>query len=72
MRMCLVAHGDLNETNKLIKFYQADRIIKELEELHPDFFPVAVIQKVLAPNLFQWPLKESGFLTKAEFIKLYN
>src|ERR1019366_9455022 len=39
---CLVAHGDISKSNRLTKTYQADKIISELETLHPDFFPKPV------------------------------
>lgn len=41
---CLVAHGDLYQTKKLKKEWAADKIIDEMEKLHPDFFPVAATQ----------------------------
>jgi hypothetical protein len=37
---CLVAHGDITETNKLRKEYSATRIMQSLSALHPDFYPV--------------------------------
>src|SRR5258706_10461789 len=60
---CLTAHGDIEETTKLRKQYAADRIVGELERLHPNFYP--------------WPLREvgskfeginEGFLTKVDLI----
>jgi hypothetical protein len=36
---CLIAQGHVGIVKKLRKEYAADRIIKELEKLHPDFFP---------------------------------
>jgi hypothetical protein len=63
---CLTAHGDIEETTRLRKQYAADRIVGELERLHPTFYP--------------WPLREvgpkqfeginEGFLTKVDLIKL--
>jgi hypothetical protein len=43
-----------------------------LEALHPGFFPVPVYQRLVAPGHFTLSPKKSGFLTKPEFIKLYN
>ncbi|MFK4530133.1 hypothetical protein ABIF90_008114 [Bradyrhizobium japonicum] len=39
---CLTAHGDVPETTskRLTKAYNADQIMKALENLHPDFYPV--------------------------------
>ena len=63
---CLTAHGDIEETTRLRNQYAADKIVGELERLHPTFYP--------------WPLREvspkqfeginEGFLTKADLIKL--
>src|SRR5262245_54958017 len=36
---CLTAHGDITHASKLRKEYAADKIIKQLEELHPEFYP---------------------------------
>jgi hypothetical protein len=69
---CLVAHGDIDEANKLNKTYQADKIINTLEDLHADFFPVAVVQQQVGPGRFHLVPRATGFLTKPEFIKLYN
>ena len=52
---CLTAHGDLM-TGRLRGTWQADKIIHDLEELHPDFYPIAAAKVVF---------------TKEELIKLY-
>ena len=52
---CLIAQGDL-ETGKLKKAYQADRIIRRLEQLHPKFYPAT---------------EDEGVFTKEELMKLY-
>ena len=52
---CLTAHGDLM-TGKLKGTWQADKIIRDLEKLHPDFYPIAATKVVF---------------TKVELIKLY-
>jgi hypothetical protein len=62
---CLTAHGDL-ETGKLKQVYEADRIIRRLQKLHPDFFPVGATQGKAGPVL-----RKDGFLTKEELVKLY-
>jgi hypothetical protein len=41
---CLTAHGDL-QTGKLKDEYKADKIIKRLQQLHPDFYPHAATRK---------------------------
>jgi hypothetical protein len=62
---CLTAHGDL-QTGKLKGDYKADKIIRGLERLHPDFYPIAAVQTDKGPRLYV-----DGFLTKEELIKLY-
>jgi hypothetical protein len=51
----LTAHGDLM-SGKLRETWQADKIIRGLEELHPDFYPIAATEVLF---------------TKEELIKLY-
>jgi hypothetical protein len=70
---CLTAHGEIKATQaaKLQKEYAADRIIKRLEDLHPNFYPHAIRGTVSQGHLHIDRL-ESGFLTKAELIKLYT
>ena len=62
---CLTAHGDL-QTGKLKKAYEADRIIRGLQRLHPKFYPIAAIRTDKGPKL----IHEHG-LTKEELVKLY-
>ena len=50
---CLVAHGEITTTrltSKLRKEWAADRIINQLEQLHPDFYPHPVIFKITPPS----------------------
>lgn len=70
---CLTAHGDIKATQapKLQKEYAADVIIKRLENLHPNFYPHA-IRITVSQGQVHFDRLESGFLTKAELIKLYT
>jgi|SRR5882724_2304781 len=36
---CLVVHGDVEGTKGLCKVWAADKVMKRLEKLHPDFYP---------------------------------
>jgi hypothetical protein len=74
---CLTAHGEIKATQaaKLQKEYSADRIIKRLEELHPNFYPHAIhltITPLPPPGHVHFDRLKSGFLTKAELITLYG
>ena len=73
---CLAAHGDIPavKTKLLQKTYNADLIIKQLANLHPNFYPVPGAQR-LDPKT-QKPVEvipiTSGFLTKGDLLSLYG
>ena len=69
---CLVAHGDITKSNRLTKYYQADRIMNNLEELNPEFFPRPVIERIAEPHRIHYEFKTSGYLNKREFMRVYN
>src|SRR5579859_6599369 len=72
---CLVAHGDIpaTKTGRLQQAYKADFIMNALEKLHTDFYPKATRQVSNAQGaVIAVELVPSGYLTKAEFLKLYN
>ena len=61
-------------TNLLQKSYNADQIIKQLERLHPNFYPIPTKQ-VLDPMTgrpVSVVLVGSGFLTKDDLLGLYG
>jgi hypothetical protein len=70
---CLVAHGDIAETQSgaLQKEWSANRIINRLGSLHPNFYPHP-IRLTFAPGHVHFDRVESGFLTKAELLRLYR
>jgi hypothetical protein len=70
---CLVAHGDITKSNKFTKTYQADKIMNTLENLHVSFFPIPVKRtRTEMPRGWHLEPLKSGYLTKTEFLKLYN
>jgi hypothetical protein len=70
---CLVAHGDITKSNKFSKTYQADKIMNALENLHSSFFPFPVkATRTETPRGWHLEPLKSGYLTKSEFMKLYN
>lgn len=74
---CLVAHGDIETTEKLKDDWAADRIIKALEKLHPDFYPTPVASQVTMTHPdghthLRFTRLQSGFLTKDELVALYR
>jgi hypothetical protein len=75
----LVAHGDISSSQKLRKEYSADRIIAQLEALHPDFFPQPI--KITSPGTagahhdIRGPLSSDfglDYLSKKELLELYG
>jgi hypothetical protein len=68
---CLVAHGDIERTSSLRKAWNADEIMDKLEQLHPDFFPVAtVIDNIGGTNHTVTLVRDA--MTKQEVIDLYH
>jgi hypothetical protein len=76
---CLIAHGDIPGAGapKLQKEWAADRILRELENLHPEFYPYP-IRMTLTPRTATTPgnlhidRKTEGFLAKSELLSLYG
>jgi len=75
---CLIAHGDVTNTNYFQnKAYKADDILRKLEELHADFYPIPFTPMFDAPTpehpkgrLGIAPMK-ADYLKKNELIALY-
>lgn len=77
---CLVAHGDIKETQsrRLRKEWKPDRIIRALEKLHPAFYPTPMRVSQQAPKIsgskrqiHSFEEINSGFLTKTALSNLY-
>lgn len=71
---CLVLHGDIPATRsgKLYNTWEADKIIKKLETLHPDFYPkpTNVTEKEWGVELT--PRDETQGLTQQDLPVLYH
>lgn len=70
---CLLAHGDIEAAKgkKLQKEYAADDILKQLEQLHPNFYPHPITCS-FSPKNVHIERVESGYLMKHELIALYH
>ena len=70
---CLLIHGDLPGSSRMRKDYRADLIIKGLERLHPNFYPVPC-QIIRLPNGGIKPMLLTGgeYLNKARLKKAYT
>jgi hypothetical protein len=64
---CLAAHGDIVATTNLRKQWSADKIIRGLTDLHPDFYPIPLNED---PVRKQFTVINSGYLTKADLLAL--
>jgi hypothetical protein len=70
---CLVAHGDI-EATKATSFqraYKADEILKRLEALHPNFYPIPR-KPVFGFKSLHLADYDADFLRKSELITLYG
>lgn len=71
---CLVANGDIKATQapKLMKQYAADKIMEELEKLHPKFFPRPITVTRIDSNEMHIADRKADALEKSEFSGLYG
>jgi hypothetical protein len=74
---CLVAHGDISNTSAFRRAYKADKILDDLERLHPDFYPYPILPEFTRPspgNPGRVHLNDVTFdyLKKNELIRLYG
>jgi len=60
------------KSNKLHKEYNADKILRQLEVLHPGFYPEPCKASPQGKYQIVYAGDDSGFITKAELIKLYG
>jgi hypothetical protein len=71
---CLIIHGDVKgaQASQLQKAYQADWIMKRLQELHPQFYPQPIEANDIPSNPPQVVDVKYGYLTRADLDKLYH
>src|SRR5699024_5058643 len=62
------AYAEQNE--KFAKHYQEERIMKDLERINPDFYPVPTKRNYKENGDDEWENIESGYLTKDELIHI--
>ncbi|HXS41894.1 MAG TPA: hypothetical protein VN766_17020 [Stellaceae bacterium] len=70
---CLVAHGDIKaaQAPKVMKEWAADKIMAELDRLHPRFFPRPITATRTPQGQLHIQERRAEVLTKEEFTKLY-
>ena len=85
LRKCLelIAFGSLTANKdvyasmhaKFEEHWRAKRILENLEKIHPDFYPIALLTPVISsetPRNVHFELETQGFLTRNEFVELYD
>lgn len=72
--MSLVANKELyaEQNEKFAKHYHAERIMNDLERINPDFYPVPTKPIKHKDGTYEWIEIESGYLTREEFVKIYE
>jgi hypothetical protein len=71
---CLTAHGDIAGlgSKKFRKEHSADRLIKMLSDLHPNFYPVPHNKVDLAPGRFHLDTVTEEYFTRDALLRLYG
>ncbi|WBB29143.1 hypothetical protein [Parvimonas micra] len=72
--LSLVANKDLYAENnrKFARHYHAKRIIRELERINPDFYPVPTKRIINENGMYEWINIDNGYLTKEDFVNIYE
>jgi hypothetical protein len=70
---CLAAHAEIGKNSDLYRAYNADKIIKRMALLHPNFYPVPTVQ-VLDPitkRPAETKFYQGDYLTRDKLLKVY-
>jgi len=72
--MSLVANKKLyaKQHEKFAKHYHAERIMNDLERINPNFYPVPIERLKSEDGVDKLVEVENGYLTKEEFVKIYE
>lgn len=72
--MSLVANKEIyaEQNAKFAQHYHAERIMRDLERVNPNFYPVPTKRIHHEDGIDEWIKVEEGYLTKEEFIKIYQ
>jgi len=72
--MSLVANKEeyAAQHEKFARHYHAERIMNDLEKINPDFYPRPVRLVKEEGKMDEWIHIEEGFLTKEEFVEIYE
>lgn len=72
--LSLIANKDIysQQYEKFAKHYHAERILNDVSRINPDYYPIPVEIVKKTNDMYELVPIESGFLTKQEFIKIYE
>lgn len=72
--MSLVANREAyaEQNEKYAKHYHAERIMRDLERINPDFYPVPLIRIEKENDYDELEQVENGYLMKDELIQIYE
>lgn len=72
--MSLVANKEAyaEQNEKFARHYHAERIINDLERINPNFYPCPIMRIEQEGNFDRLENLTEGFLTKEEFVKVYE
>ncbi|MGE0564027.1 MAG: hypothetical protein AB7O50_05880 [Pseudolabrys sp.] len=70
----LIAHGDIpaTQSKRIESIWQADRLLRTMSHLHPDFFPAATKVTIDENGSMAVLDRPEAIVTKDEVIELYN
>jgi hypothetical protein len=72
---CLAAHGDIEEAprGRLMKAWKPSDIMRDMEALHPEFFPQAIrLERIAGADDLRIVPVEDKCLTKRELLDIYG
>lgn len=72
--MSLVANKEAyaEQNEKYAKHYHAERLLRDLERINPDFYPVPTKLVKKENDYDEWIDIKTGFLTKDELVRIYE
>lgn len=72
--MSLVANKEAyaEQNAKFAQHYHAERIMRDLKRINPDFYPAPIKLIQQEDKMPEWVKVEEGFLTKEEFVNIYQ
>ena len=64
--------GNASKNSDFSKDYNAKLIIKDIEKVNPQFYPIALNQPEMLNGMINFPQKTTGFLKREKFERIYE